>query len=459
MAEHHMKLHIAVFPWLAFGHIGPFFELAKLIAQKGHKISFISTPRNIHRLPKLPENLQALVDLIELPLPHVEKLPENAEATMDVPHHMVPYLKKAFDGLEEPLTKFLERCTPDWIICDFAPYWLQPISSKLRISCIYFSVFSAFGTSFILDLFVRNTSESSDFKAFLDVHSETNESGVSDEFRILETLNGAQVFATRSCMEIEGESLKLLESICRQPVIPVGLLPPSLEFSEDSKDHNWDTILNWLDKQEKESVIYVAFGSEVTLSDEDFTEIAMGLELSGFPYFWVLKKQNTSATESQDWVGNQSKRGMVWRTWAPQLRILAHKSVGGFLTHCGWSSVIEGLQVGCPLIMLPFQNEQYLVARHMEEKKVGIVVSKNEHDEKLSRDSVAKALRSVMLEENRKAFKSQAEDMSKIVGDKELHQKHVDEFVDYMEMHRPAVKAACEIPIFVHLLFILLIML
>ncbi|RDY06757.1 putative UDP-rhamnose:rhamnosyltransferase 1, partial [Mucuna pruriens] len=402
MAEELQKLHIAVFPWLAFGHIGPYFELAKLIAQKGHKISFISTPRNIHRLPKLPENLQALVDLIELPLPHVEKLPENAEATMDVPHHMVPYLKKALDGLEEPLTKFLERCTPDWIIYDFAPYWLPPISSKLGIPCIIFCIFSAFGASSVIDLLVGKTSESPDNKVLVDEDSKADESGVSDVFRLRETLNGAQVCAHRSCMEIEGESLKLLEIKCRKPVIPVGLLPPSLEFSEDKKNHNWDSILNWLDEQEKGSVIYVAFGSEVTLSDEDFTEIAMGLELSGFPYFWALKKQHTSAIESQDWVENQSKRGMIWRTWAPQLRILAHKSVGGFLTHCGWSSVIEGLQVGCPLIMLPFQNEQYLVARLMEEKKVGIKVPKNEHDGKFTRDSVAKALRSVMLEEEGK---------------------------------------------------------
>jgi hypothetical protein len=29
------ELHIAIFPWLAFGHKIPYLELAKLIAQKG----------------------------------------------------------------------------------------------------------------------------------------------------------------------------------------------------------------------------------------------------------------------------------------------------------------------------------------------------------------------------------------------------------------------------------------
>ena len=61
------KLHIAMFPWLAFGHMIPYLELAKLMAQKGHHISFLSTPQNIDRLPKLPPNLASLIDLVKLP--------------------------------------------------------------------------------------------------------------------------------------------------------------------------------------------------------------------------------------------------------------------------------------------------------------------------------------------------------------------------------------------------------
>ncbi|XP_047172381.1 putative UDP-rhamnose:rhamnosyltransferase 1 [Vigna umbellata] len=439
MAEQREKLHIVVFPWLAFGHIGPFFELAKLIAQKGHKISFISTPRNIHRLPKVPENLQPLVDLIELPLPRVDKLPENAEATMDIPHHLIPYLKLAFDGLEQPLAKFLERCKPDWIIYDFAPYWLPPTTSKLGIPCISFSVFSASGMTTFFESIRRTTSgsESSWSKDIPEEHNESNESGVSDVFRVLTISDAAQVIASRSCMEIEGEALKVCRSMYSKPVIPVGLLPPSLQFSEDRNDENWDTILKWLDKQEEGSVMYVAFGSEVTLSDEDFTEITKGIEMSGFPFFWVLKSQNSSNVELQDSLVNNSGKGLVWRRWAPQMRILAHKSVGGFLTHCGWSSVIESLQVGCPLVMLPFQNEQFIVARNMEEKRVGVKVERSEDDGKFTRESLANALRSVMLE---KTYRSEAEEMSKIFGDKELHQKYIDEFVEHMEIHRPAIK-------------------
>ncbi|MED6194236.1 hypothetical protein PIB30_026624 [Stylosanthes scabra] len=372
---------------------------------------------------------------------------------MDIPQHIVPYLKKAFDGLEEPLVKFLETSTPHWLIYDFAPFWLPPITSKLGISCIFFCNFSAFGFSFFYkNFFDQKSNDKPSFdessskvslqhyekKTFSEDHNEQNESGVSDVFRVQQVLGGVDGVAVRACTEIEAESIKFLQNQCSKPVIPVGLIPPSLQLfsGKDNKDdEDWNTILKWLDEQENRSVIYVAFGSEVTLSDEEFSEIAMGLELSGFPFFWVLKKQNTSPDISGS---IESKRGILWSNWVPQLKILAHKSVGGFLSHSGWSSVIESLQFGCPLVMLPFQNEQGLVARLMEERMVGIKVARNEHDGKFSRDSLAKALRSVMLEDEGNPYRNHAEKMSKIVGDKELHQKYIDEFVEYMEIHRLA---------------------
>ncbi|MED6195092.1 hypothetical protein PIB30_034832 [Stylosanthes scabra] len=399
-ANDNKKLHIAMFPFLAFGHMIPFYELAKLIARKGHKVSFISTPRNIKRLPKLPSNLQPFLEFIELPLPHVENLPENAESTLDVPFHIVPYLKKAIDGLQEPLTKFLESSNP---------HFLAHSNSVEEIA-----------------------------KPIYDFLTQQNESGVTDAFRIKEIVTGAAAIAIRSCTEVEGQSLKLLESVCKKPVIPVGLLPPSPPQSNDDdnngKDENWPTILKWLDEQEERSVIYVAFGSEVKLSDEEFIEIVMGLELSNCPYFWALKMQNSP----NDDIESNNKRGIIWNNWAPQLKILAHKSIGGFLTHCGWSSIIESLQFGCPLILLPFQGEQELNAMVVKGIKVGVKVERNEDDGKFTRYSIAKGLRTMMLEEEGKSCRSIAEEKkSKIFGNKELHEKYIDEFVHFMEIHKP----------------------
>ncbi|KAJ4752983.1 UDP-Glycosyltransferase superfamily protein [Rhynchospora pubera] len=107
------SLHIVIFPWLAFGHMHPFLELAKSLATRGHRITFISTPRNIQRLPSIPSHLSSLITFVALKLPHVELLPENAEPTSDISQGIVPYLEKAFDGLSTPFSAFLRSACSD----------------------------------------------------------------------------------------------------------------------------------------------------------------------------------------------------------------------------------------------------------------------------------------------------------------------------------------------------------
>ncbi|XXG74252.1 hypothetical protein AAC387_Pa07g3020 [Persea americana] len=73
------KLHVVMIPWLAFGHMLPFLELAKCPAKSGHRVSFISTPRNIERLPSIPPNLSShLLNLVRLTPPPIHGLPEHA---------------------------------------------------------------------------------------------------------------------------------------------------------------------------------------------------------------------------------------------------------------------------------------------------------------------------------------------------------------------------------------------
>jgi len=461
------ELHIAIFPWLAFGHIIPFLELAKLIAQRGHKISFISTPRNIQRLPTIPPNLTPRINLVSLALPHVENLPNNAEATADLPFDKIPYLKIAYDRLQDSLFHFLHSSSPDWIIFDFAPYWLPEIATKLGISGVLFSIFGAWTISFAGASYSAMLNDDDprtepqhftvppkwvtfpskvafrihEAKRFLD-QIEVNSSGVTDVFRWGSVLAGCDVIAVRSCLELEADFLRLVEDLHCKPVIPVGLVQPPAQFSEGGVDEKWVTISEWLDKQTQGSVVYIAFGSELTMNQDEITELALGLELSGLPFFWAMGNRDDSVRLPDGFDERVKGRGVVWTSWAPQLRIMAHESVGGFLTHCGYSSVIEALSFGLALIMLPFAIDQGLIARVFEGKKVGIEVPRDEQDGSFTRNSVAESLRLVIVDKEGSAYRKNAkQQMVTLFGDRSISDRYMDQFVAFLRSHRklPAV--------------------
>ncbi|KAF9610469.1 hypothetical protein IFM89_022433 [Coptis chinensis] len=343
------KLHVVMLPWLAMGHIIPFLELSKCLAQKGLRISLVSTPRNIKRLPEIPQNISALINLVGLPLPSVDNLPEDAEATIDLPPNKVHYLKKAFDGLKNPFACFLEDSVPDWIIYDFSSYWLPPIATKLGVPCAFFSLFNAASVAF--------------FGPPFKLMGNNEESG--------------------GCLS---------EEVLQRPVIPVGLLPPSVQGRRDDEIGEWAEIKVWLDKQNKGSVVYIALGTEAALTQEEIDELALGLELSDVPFFWVLRKPLSLEGDSYMLpVGFEDRtrnHGVVCMGGAPQVKILAHSSVG----------------------------EQGLNARKLHGDKIGLEIPRDEQDGSFTRYSVAESLRTVMVEDKGNSFRRKSKEMKEIFG-------------------------------------------
>ncbi|KAL2521836.1 UDP-glycosyltransferase 91A1 [Forsythia ovata] len=355
------KLHILTFPWLAFGHLIPFLELAKLIAQQCHRISFVSTHRNIQRLRKLPPYLSDLIDFVKIQLPEVDNLPEDAEASIDLPYNMVRYLKIAFDELQIYFVftaSFLNFIGPTWITLENQDYRVKPEDFTVKAKWIPFK------TAVSCRLFQINRR----FKeAVIDV---------SDMYRVAATVDGCDVVAIR-----------------------IGHLPPTTsDGGSEDQNENWLEIKEWLDKKEKGSVVCVAFGGETKPNRDELTEIALGLEKSEFPFFWALWKQRGAAdnevTQLPEGFEERIKgRGVVCTSWVPQLKILSHDSVGGILTHSGLSSVVEAVHFGKWLILLPFWTDSGVISSQLEEKKMGHEIARNELDGSFTRDSVAYSLR------------------------------------------------------------------
>ncbi|CAI9262937.1 unnamed protein product [Lactuca saligna] len=117
----------------------------------------------------------------------------------------------------------------------------------------------------------------------------------------------------------------------------------------------------------------LAFGSQAEISSKQLEEISKGLEESQVSFLWVVRKCETSVyDELQERVG---ERGMIVREWVDQLEILKHESVKGFVSHCGWNSVLESICSEVPILAWPMMADQPLNARMVvEEIKIGLRV-------------------------------------------------------------------------------------
>ncbi|KAJ9559348.1 hypothetical protein OSB04_013962 [Centaurea solstitialis] len=90
---------------------------------------------------------------------------------------------------------------------------------------------------------------------------------------------------------------------------------------------------------------------------------------SNVSFIWCVRHSNE---ELEKWLSEEGfeervkDRGIIVRGWAPQVLILSHPAVGGFLTHCGWNSTLEGVSARLPMVTWPqfadqFLNERFIV--------------------------------------------------------------------------------------------------
>ncbi|PSR93157.1 7-deoxyloganetic acid glucosyltransferase [Actinidia chinensis var. chinensis] len=143
--------------------------------------------------------------------------------------------------------------------------------------------------------------------------------------------------------------------------------PSSGSFRQEDR-----TCLAWLDQQPPKSVLYVSFGSLATITKDQLMEFWCGLVNSGKRFLWVIRSDCLgSGGDSERQIPAELQEGTKERgyivDWAPQVEVLAHSSVGGFLTHSGWNSTLESLFEGVPMICWPSFVDQQVNSRFVGE--------------------------------------------------------------------------------------------
>ncbi|CAM6092000.1 unnamed protein product [Calypogeia fissa] len=187
-------------------------------------------------------------------------------------------------------------------------------------------------------------------------------------------------------------SIAAVRKLC--PSTRILTIGPSLQYPGFGKVYtstdSASNCLQWLNSQAPNSVLYVAFGSLGFLPNESVMELAAGLEASGVPFLWALK-----------------------------VKILAHASTGGFLSHSGWNSTLESLCAGVPLIAWPLAAEQPLNARFIADVAkvvLGICHLKDKDQysfEGITRQAVTKAVKKLMLEKKGEELRNTAAKVQK----------------------------------------------
>ncbi|XP_027188605.1 hydroquinone glucosyltransferase-like [Cicer arietinum] len=189
--------------------------------------------------------------------------------------------------------------------------------------------------------------------------------------------------------------------------------------------------LKWLEKQEPKSVLYVSFGSGGTLSQEQFNELAYGLELSGQKFLWVVREPNGVANASyfggeiedplkflpNGFLERTKEQGSVVPNWCPQIQILGHSSTGGFLSHCGWNSILESVVCGVPIIAWPLFADQGMNAAMLcNGAKVALRPKVNENG-LVERDEIASVVRELMEGEEGLEIRKRMDNLKKFAVD------------------------------------------
>jgi hydroquinone glucosyltransferase len=126
----------------------------------------------------------------------------------------------------------------------------------------------------------------------------------------------------------------------RPQVYPVGPLILKVDNNNDAKPPRV-ACLEWLNRQQARSDIFVSFGSSGALPTEHIRELALRLELSEQRFLWVVRSPSDDGSLSENHHDFESKKdpfaylpegflertkdkGLVVPSWAPQIEVLAH---------------------------------------------------------------------------------------------------------------------------------------
>ncbi|KAL0921005.1 hypothetical protein M5K25_008028 [Dendrobium thyrsiflorum] len=401
--------HMLFFPFMTLGHMLPLVDMAKLFAAHGARITILTTPVNASIIRP---TIDDFVQLHIISFPSVEfGLPEgsdNRKFTLSADLHVNFF--KAVASLRHSFDSVLRDLRPDCVVTDMFFPWTYYVAAARGIPRLVFHGINNFSLC-IMDAYERcrplvgiprlvfhGTNNFS--LCIIDAYERCRPLVDEAESYVLPSLPHRIELLKTQAMDINklaGTSMEFMLEIFKEmtEVEPksYGMVMNSFyDLEPEYVDHHREVMgrrvwnvgpvslcnhdmtyksarggeqptlasecLKWLEKKPRGSVVYICFGSKGLFSVAQLKEMALGLEASNHSF--VLVVQN----EDNNWIpeGYEERikgSGMLIRGWAPQLLILNNIAVGGFVTHCGWNSSLEGICAGLPMVTWPLYAEQF----------------------------------------------------------------------------------------------------
>ncbi|XP_059648051.1 7-deoxyloganetin glucosyltransferase-like [Cornus florida] len=438
------KPHALCIPLPAQGHINPMLKLAKLLHSSGFHITFVLTDFNYNLFVKSrgPNYLEGLSDFRFETIP--DGLPStNQRGILDLPAlcaSMTIHCSRPFRNLIEKLNASPNVPPVTCVVSDGVMNFTLKVAEELGIPEVLFFTPSAcgmLGYYQFQELIERGyfplKDESCLSNGFLHTAIDwvpamkgvrlkdlptfirtTNREDTMFNYN-LESVNNAlkaKSVILNTFDDLEQEVLDAMRSKFSElyTIGPLSMLHQRLcEAKQECIELNlWKEdveCLDWLDKREAKSVVYVNYGSLIIMTPEQLNEFAWGLANSKCSFLWVIRPNLVKgATEvvSDDFMEEIEGRGLVL-DWCPQEKVLSHPSVGCFLTHCGWNSTLESICEGVPMICWPFFAEQQTNCFYLCNKwRIGMEI-----DTDVKREKVEGLVRDLMEGEKGKEMRVQ----------------------------------------------------
>ncbi|XP_065847295.1 UDP-glucose flavonoid 3-O-glucosyltransferase 7-like [Euphorbia lathyris] len=390
--------HVMFLPYMAPGHMMPMVDMARLFAANGLKVTIITTPSNSttfnHSIDR-DFNSGRHISLLIIPFPSAKAgVPLGCENLSAAPTPEISIkLHHGIGMLEPEITKLFRNHRPNCIVSDYLFPWTVDVANELGIPRLAFSGSGFFNlcVSQSIEKYRPHDSISSETERFVVpglpdqvlltksqlpdiVKSTTDFSHLFDKLKEAEKKSfGVLVNSFYELEPAYADHFTNVTGIKAWHLGPVSLFNKHTDdkIERGEKTASKHSCLHWLDSRKPNSVIYVCFGSLNRFSRDQTLEIACALENSGHSFIWVVgkvvKSNKENVNNEEEWwlpEGFEDKlkkkgEGMIIKGWAPQVLILEHPAIKGFLTHCGWNSVLEGVSAGLPMVTWPLFADQF----------------------------------------------------------------------------------------------------